>query len=85
MRLQETLNEEGEGGSQADQYWRAARQHCCGTRLTAGLFEVRQRTSTESMSLDVSKNIDLDTIPEAEPEEPATPAPKEGEGIIEEP
>ena len=37
------------------------------------------------MSLDVSKNIDLDTIPEAEPEEPATPAPKEGEGIIEEP
>jgi hypothetical protein len=37
------------------------------------------------MSLDVSKDIDLDTIPEAEPEEPATPAPKEGEGIVEEP
>jgi hypothetical protein len=46
---------------------------------------IRQSTWTESMSLDVSKDIDLDTVPEAEPEEPATPAPKEGEGIIEEP
>jgi hypothetical protein len=46
---------------------------------------IRQSRWTESMSLDVSKDIDLDTVPEAEPEEPATPAPKEGEGIIEEP
>jgi hypothetical protein len=37
------------------------------------------------MTLNVSKDIDLETIPEAEPEEPATPAPKEGEGNIEEP
>jgi hypothetical protein len=40
---------------------------------------------TEHMTLDVPKDIDLDTVPEPEPEEPATPAPKEGEGNIEEP
>jgi hypothetical protein len=39
---------------------------------------------TELMTSDVSKDIDLDTVPEPEPEEPATPAPKEGEGNIEE-
>jgi hypothetical protein len=39
----------------------------------------------EHMTSDVSKDIDLDTVPEPEPEEPATPAPKEGEGNIEEP
>lgn len=37
------------------------------------------------MTSEVCKDIDLDTVPEAEPEEPATPAPKEGEGAIEEP
>lgn len=37
------------------------------------------------MTSEVFKDIDLDTVPEAEPEEPATPAPKEGEGAIEEP
>lgn len=37
------------------------------------------------MTSDVSTDIDLDTVPEAEPEEAVTPAPKEGEGNIEEP
>jgi hypothetical protein len=36
------------------------------------------------MTTDVSKDIDLDTVLDPEPEEPATPAPKEGEGNIEE-
>ena len=37
------------------------------------------------MTSNVFKDIDLDTVPEPVPEEPATPAPKQGEGNIEEP
>jgi hypothetical protein len=45
---------------------------------------IRQR-SWNAMTSDLAKDIDLDTVPEPEPEEPAIPAPKEGEGNIEEP
>jgi hypothetical protein len=39
----------------------------------------------ERMTSDIARDIDLETLPEPEPEEPAIPAPKEGEVNIEEP